>query len=168
VNFSPRLISSPGRSFCQVVAEEEEEIEGNKTYKYSVPKYQKIQAWDKDNKDLKILGRILSSKRDRTESDSIVLEGVTIIKDALSHGHTPSVIVFSREKLLWRLGLEEEDKKKLKSKLYHLPFSNIKMWTDLTTSPGIMAAFSKKDIEAGAVASSPVSLSLVCDNVRRL
>ena len=168
VNFSPRLISSLNiqqqRSFCQVAAEEDEEE--SKSYKFSVPKYQKIQAWDKDNKDLKILGRILSSKRDRTGSDSVVLEGVTIIKEALSHGHVPLVIVFSREKLLWRLGLEEEDKKKLKSKLYHIPFSNIKMWTDLTTSPGIMAAFSKNDIEAGAVASSPVSLSLICDNVR--
>ena len=169
VNFSPRLISSLNiqqpRSFCQV-AEEKEAEEESKTYKYLVPKYQKIQAWDKDNKDIKILGRILSSKRDRTVSDSVVLEGVTIIKEALSYGHVPSVIVFSREKLLWRLGLEEEDKKKLKSKLYHIPFSNIKMWTDLTTSPGIMAAFSKKDIEAGAVASSPLSLSLICDNVR--
>ena len=170
VNFSPRLISSlniqPRRSFCQFVAEKEEDEIESKNYKFPVPKYQKIQAWDKDSKDLKILGRILSSKRDRTESDSVVLEGVTIIKEALSHGHVPSVIVFSREKLLWRLGLEGDGKKKLKSKLYHIPFSNIKMWTDLTTSPGIMAAFSKQDIQAGAVASSPVSLSLICDNVR--
>ena len=164
VKFSPRLISSvtiqPRRSFCQAVAEFEEDEKRN--YKYLVPKYQKIQAWDKDNNNLKILGRILSSKRDRAESDSVVLEGVTMIKEALSHGHVPSVIVFSREKLLWRLELEA----KLKSKLYHIPFNNIKMWTDLTTSPGIMAAFSKHDIQAGAVASSPVSLSLICDNVR--
>ena len=169
VNFSPMLISSqylqPARLYCQV-SEKEEEDEDVKSYKYDVPRYEKVNAWDKDNRNLKILGRILSSKRDRSASDSVVLEGVTMIRDALSHGLVPSVIVFSREKLLWRLGLDEKDKKVYKSKLYHIPFTNIKMWTDLTTSPGIMAAFSKQDIAAAAVATSPVSLTLVCDNVR--
>jgi len=162
LKFSPMLISS---QFVQTSRSSSQAAE-DASYKYEVPRYQKITAWDKENKNLKILGRILSSKRDRALSDSVVLEGVTMIKDALSHGLVPSVIVFSREKLLWKLGLDPEDKKVFKSKLYHIPFTNIKMWTDLTTSPGIMAAFSKAEITAQAVASSPVGLSLVCDNVR--
>ena len=41
-------------------------------YKYDVPRYTKVNAWDKDCKQLKTLGKILSSKRDRSESDSVV------------------------------------------------------------------------------------------------
>ena len=133
-------------------------------YKYDVPRYTKVNAWDKDCKQLKTLGKILSSKRDRTESDSVVLEGVRIIREAISLGHTPSVIVFSREKLLHQLEFGGHSS----TKLYHLPYTNIKMWSDLSTSPGIMAAFSKRELMSGAVASSPVSpaLTLICDNVR--
>ena len=135
-----------------------------KDHKYDVPKYKKIVAWDKENKDLKILGKILSSKRDRNASDSLVLEGVRMIKEAISHGHKPSVVVFSREKLLWQLELTGE----AATKLYHIPYDKIKMWTDLTTSPGVMAAFSKQEVLKGAVARSPVSpgLTLICDNIR--
>ena len=75
----------------------------DRSYKYDVPKYTKVNAWDKDSKELKVLRKILSSKRNRTESDSVVLEGVRMIKEALSLGHTPSVLVFSREKLLHQL-----------------------------------------------------------------
>ena len=49
--------------------------------------------------------------------------------------------VFSREKLLWQLDLPKDTS----SKLYHIPYNNIKMWTDLSTTTGIMAAFSKEE-----------------------
>merc|ERR1719419_942335 len=78
----------------------------------------------------------------------------------MKHGLTPSVIVFSREKLLWQLGLDK--KTASNCKLYHLPYKNIKMWTDLSTSPGVMAAFSKQDIEKNSIAKSPVPLTLIC------
>ena len=136
----------------------------DKDYKYDVPRYTKVNAWDKNSKELKVLGKILSSKRDRTDSDSVVLEGIRLIREAISLGHTPSVIVFSREKLLHQLEFGGHSS----TKLYHLPYTNIKMWSDLSTSPGIMAAFSKSKLVSTAVAASPVSpsLSLICDNVR--
>ena len=132
-------------------------------YKVDVPRYQKINSWDKENSNLKTLGKILSSKRDRVKSDSLVLEGTRMIKDAISHGFYPSVVVFSREKLLSQLDLSKDTA----SKLYHIPYNNIKMWTDLTTSPGIMAAFSREDIVSKVVAQSPLPLTLVCDNIRQ-
>ena len=110
--------------------------------KYDVPRYSKVNAWDKDNLNLKTLGEILSSKRDRVRSNSVVLEGTRMIKDAIGHGFSPSVVVFSREKLLWQLDLPKDTS----SKLYNIPYNNIKMWTDLTTSPGIMAAFSREEM----------------------
>jgi len=143
--------SLPSRMFCE------------QNFKYDVPKYTKINAWDSNNSNLKNLGKILSSKRDRRKSDSIVLEGVRIIKDAIDQGFDPSVIVFSREKLLWQLELP----KKASTKLFHIPYNNIKLWTDLTTSPGIMAAFSKDEITNNVKAQSSLPLTLVCDNIRQ-
>ena len=76
--------------------------------KYDVPRYNKVNAWDRDSMNLKTLGKILSSKRDRVRSDSVVLEGTRMIKDAISLGFSPSVVVFSREKLLWQLDLPKD------------------------------------------------------------
>jgi len=132
-------------------------------HKYDVPRYTKINKWEKENKNLKTLGKILNSKRDRVGSDSLVLEGTRMIKDAISNGFNPSVIVFSREKLLWELELAKDTA----CKLYHIPYSNINMWTDLTTSPGIMAAFSLEEVVNNVVAKSPLPLTLVCDNIRQ-
>eukprot|EP00090_Calanus_glacialis_P043703 TRINITY_DN7742_c0_g1_i3.p1 TRINITY_DN7742_c0_g1~~TRINITY_DN7742_c0_g1_i3.p1 ORF type:complete len:377 (-),score=162.96 TRINITY_DN7742_c0_g1_i3:106-1236(-) len=131
--------------------------------KYDVPRYNKVNAWDRDSMNLKTLGKILSSKRDRVRSDSVVLEGTRMIKDAISLGFSPSVVVFSREKLLWQLDLPKDTS----SKLYHIPYNNIKMWTDLTTTPGIMAAFSKEELVGKVVAKSPLPITLVCDNIRQ-
>jgi len=132
---------------------------------YDIPRYTKINGWDKENSNLKTLGKILSSKRDRLNSDSLVLEGTRIIKDAISHGCSPSVVVFSREKLIWELGLPKDTE----AKLYHIPYNNIKLWTDMTTSPGIMAAFSKEEItEKVKSCQTPcLPLTLVCDNIRQ-
>ena len=145
---SPRLFSSQ--------VEEKEE-------RYDIPRYSKINVWDRDSSNLKTLGKILSSKKDRLSSDSLVLEGTRMIKDAISHGFSPSVLVFSREKAVWQLDLPKDTP----TKLYHIPYNNIRMWTDLTTSPGIMAAFSRQEIVEKVVAKSPLPMTLVCDNIRQ-
>merc|ERR1719452_243229 len=81
----------------------------------------------------------------------------------MGRGLSPSLVVFSREKLLWQLDLPTDTS----TRLYHIPYKNIKMWTDLTTSPGIMAAFSKEEVVNKVVAKSPLPLTLVCDNIRQ-
>jgi len=91
------------------------------------------------------------------------LEGTRIIQDAIHQGFSPSVLVFSREKLVWQLGLP----KKTTTKLYHIPYNNMKLWSDLTTSPGIMAAFSKQEVVENVVSKSPLPITLVCDNIRQ-
>jgi len=128
-----------------------------------VPHYTKIGGWDKSNRELKALGKILTSRQARDNSDTVVLEGIRIIRDALEAGFIPKVVVFSRVKLLHSLQLDKSQKC---TKLYHIPYSNIKMWTDLTTSPGVMAAFSKQEMVEGVVADSPLPFSLICDNIR--
>merc|ERR1719397_1581056 len=104
----------------------------------------------------------MSSKGKRLDGDTLVLEGSRIIRDAVQRGFHPTDIVFSREKLLWELQLPTGSK----ANLFHIPYSNIKLWTDLTTSPGVMAAFSRSEGEGGGAASSPLPLTLLCDNIR--
>lgn len=84
-----------------------------------------------------------------------------LIKDAIERGIDPTVIVFSRVKLLLKLNMLPSSS----TRLYHLPYTNIKLWTDLTTSPGIMAAIPKSSLE-NIVPTSPLPLTLVCDNIR--
>jgi len=140
-----------------------ESEEKENEYAGKVPHYTKINGWEKSSSDLKTLGKILTSRQARENSDTVVLEGTRIIRDAVSAGFVPKVVVFSRLKLLHTLDL---DKTNNSTKLYHVPYQNIQLWTDLSTSPGIMAAFSKQEIMEGVVADSPLPFSLVCDNIR--
>ena len=139
----------------------EEEFEDEDKDKLSVPRYTKVTGWDKDNKDVKRLGKMLSSRRAREGEQVAVLEGVRLIRDAVSRGLVPSTIVFSRVKLLWQLGLPSTPPPDCQ--LYHIPYTNIKLWSDLPTSPGIMAAL---PLPLTVSPSSPLPLTVVCDNIR--
>lgn len=138
----------------------EEESDGQR---YPVPRYTKVAGWDKSNADLRWLGRLLTSKRSRGESEVHVLEGSRLIREAVQLGIIPTVVVFSRVKLLWELGLPSGLPPSCQ--LYHVPYTNIKLWSDLSTSPGVMAAVPKAAVEAVA-AASPLPVTLVCDGVR--
>jgi len=142
------------------VPEVEDEVE-EENFGKKAPHYTKIAGWDRNNQELKVLGKLLSSKRARENSDVQVLEGVRLIRDCIELGIEPTVIVFSRVKLLLELSLPP----KSATRLYHLPYTNIKLWTDLTTSPGIMAAIPKSSLEH-ITATSPLPITLVCDNIR--
>lgn len=147
-----------------VIGDRESNVDGKEEeeqHHHKMPRYTKIAGWDHNNQELKVLGKLLSSKRARENSDVQVLEGVRLIRDAIERGIEPSIMVFSRVKLLQELNLSP----KSETRLYHLPYTNIKLWTDLTTSPGIMAAIPKSSLEHIAP-SSPLPLTLVCDNIR--
>ena len=72
---------------------QEEEQEPSHKYKYDVPAYTKIQAWDKGNRQLRQLGKLMSSKGRRLDGDTLVLEGSRIIRDAVQRGFHPTDIV---------------------------------------------------------------------------
>ena len=88
---------------------------------------------------------------------AIAADGPTVLENV------PDLVdVATLVSLLRDLGLD----KSKETRLYHVPYNNIKMWSDMVTSPGVMAAFSKSEIESGVAASSPLRLTLVCDNIR--
>jgi len=129
---------------------------------FHIPRYTKIYGWDKSNKHLKELGKYLS-KNNKNDSDTLVLEGARLINDALSAGHHPTTFIFSRIKLLQQIATENINNS---CNFYHVPYSNIEMWSDLTTPTGIMAAFSKTQVVEKAVSCDALPLTLICDNIR--
>ena len=47
-----------------------------------------------------------------------------------------------------------------------MPYTNIKLWSDLSTPTGLMAAFSKEKLRQALRPANALRLSLVCDNIR--
>ena len=74
-------------------SQEVEQEESSNKYKYDVPAYTKIQAWDKGNRQLRQLSILMSSKGKRLDGDTLVLEGSRIIRDAVQRGFHPTDIV---------------------------------------------------------------------------
>ena len=77
---SPRIINQNLTTTCVRNTGHKMDTLDEGYLKYDVPKYKKINAWNKENQTLKVLGKILSSKRDRSNSDSVVLEGKNKVK----------------------------------------------------------------------------------------
>ena len=77
---SPRIINQNLTTTCVRNTGHKMDTLDEDYLKYDVPKYKKINAWNKENQTLKVLGKILSSKRDRSNSDSVVLEGKNKVK----------------------------------------------------------------------------------------
>ena len=49
---------------------------------------------------------------------------------------------------------------------FHIPYDNIKLWSDLKTPPGLMAAFDKQQLISSITPFHALPITLVCDNVR--
>lgn len=76
----------------------------------------------------------VKSSRARKASGKILLEGERLIADAMNAGAHAETIFFSDTKLLTTLPL----KKYPSIQLYQVQYGKIQLWSDLTTSPGIM------------------------------
>lgn len=77
----------------------------------------------------------VKSKKEKDKKDLILLEGKRLIKDALDAGCKLEYILFSRMDEVEYL---KSSLPKLAVKLYKMPYREMQLWSDLTTSPGIM------------------------------
>lgn len=75
----------------------------------------------------------IKSKNDRDKKDLILLEGKRLIKDALDAHCKLEYVLFSRLKEVEYL---RQSIPKIGAKLYKMPYREIQMWSNLTTSPG--------------------------------
>lgn len=77
----------------------------------------------------------LKSVRLRDTNDLILLEGKRLIRDALESKCKLHSIIFSRKSLVDYL---KPYLPRTGANIYKIPYKEIQMWSDLTTSPGIM------------------------------
>jgi len=78
----------------------------------------------------------VKSPKARKASNRICLEGERLISDALKAGAKADSIFFSRIELLNNLPLTRENCSS--TKLYQINYNQVQLWSDLTTSPGII------------------------------
>lgn len=74
----------------------------------------------------------IKTKKKREKNRLMLLEGFRLIKDAIQAGVVPRMIFFNRLSEIQSLSFPEE------VKLYKIPYRTIQLWSNLTTSPGII------------------------------
>ncbi|KYM75449.1 RNA methyltransferase-like protein 1 [Atta colombica] len=134
--------------------QKENEIEESTTTK---PKYI---ALDADNKLISSLMVDVKTKKKRGKNRQMLLEGFRLIEDAIQAGIVPKVIFFSRLSDVLPLSLPKE------VKLYKIPYRTIQLWSNLTTSPGIIGIFEIPDVDIKEPAENAIPLTIICDNIR--
>ena len=82
----------------------------------------------------------VKSTRARKISNRIFLEGERVIEDALKAGAVAESIFFSDPKLLKRIPLKHSKN----IELFQVHYDKIQLWSDLTTSPGIIGIYPYK------------------------
>ena len=103
------------------------------------------------------------------DEELIVLEGKRLINEALEIGLAPQIVVSSKIELLKEFPGLSKLPNKSSVELFLVPYQDISRWSDLSTSPGFMFSFKKKDIiekslEPRSTASLP--MTLILDRIR--
>lgn len=80
----------------------------------------------------------VKTKKNREKNGQMLLEGFRLIKDAIQAGVMPKVIFFNRVSDILPLSFPKE------VKLYKIPYRTIQLWSNLTTSPGIIGKITNK------------------------
>jgi len=89
----------------------------------------------------------------------IMLEGRRLIQDALDANIQPKIVFFSRLSdvaLLRNLSG--------RAQVYKVPYNDIKLWSDLVTSPGLIGIFNIPD--QPCVSENPLPVTVICDQIR--
>ncbi|KAF7273139.1 hypothetical protein GWI33_014133 [Rhynchophorus ferrugineus] len=92
----------------------------------------------------------------------MLLEGKTLIKEALQSGCKLKYILFSRSKEVEYL---KPFLPKADTDIFKIPYRELQSWSDLVTAPGIMAIFQIPDLSRFEP-TNPLPITVVCDNIR--
>lgn len=107
----------------------------------------------------------IRSKKQRDKNGKIVIEGRRLIVDAFSAGLEPEIIFFSDKDQLKLIRDEIKSYKNLI--IYKVPRHDLKIWSTLMTTPGILAIFPRPNEEFQVKRQAKVvPLTVVCDNIR--
>lgn len=127
----------------------------------SEPRYVKLGSDDDEFANTMML---LKVKRKRDKLNKVLLEGRRLIGDALKAGVECESIYFTLPENLEGLPLETLREDQIKKVFY----KKMKIWSDLTTSPGIMGVFKKPSMDDITIqrTGKTIPVSVLCDNVR--
>ncbi|XP_044754041.1 rRNA methyltransferase 3, mitochondrial [Coccinella septempunctata] len=114
---------------------------------------------DNDPRVARVLSNLKSAKSLKKQ-ESFLVEGKRLISEALKSGCKLQYILFSRKDDVDEI---KPDLPKLGAQLYKMPYNEMQMWSELTTSPGIMGVFKIPDVGETKY-SLPVNI--ICDNIR--
>ncbi|KAG7187885.1 hypothetical protein KM043_013860 [Ampulex compressa] len=117
---------------------------------------------ENDNRIMHLMTNVKSRKK-RAKSRQIILEGQRMIVEGLKACLVPNVIFFSRISDVEHLELPEE------TQLYKIPYRTIQLWSNVTTSPGLMGIFTIPSVETSKTICSSknaLPMTIICDNVR--
>lgn len=87
---------------------------------------------------------LMRSRKERERRRQILLEGQRLIQDALDAGVKPQSIFFSRKESLEALKIPYNTS----ADIFKLQYKQLQLWSNLTTSPGIVGTVIKCLIEA--------------------
>ncbi|KAM4048299.1 rRNA methyltransferase 3, mitochondrial [Anomaloglossus baeobatrachus] len=126
-------------------------------------KYDRAAAGDKR---LSKVVTIVKSRHFRERHGQVLLEGQRLLVDALDAGAVLQTLFFSRVDQLKTLPAE----KLKKANLIKVKFEDIKIWSDVVKSQGLMGIFGKPDHVKmkfpDIQVQNSLPLSLICDNIR--
>jgi len=113
--------------------------------------------------DIRLGRTILDAKSSNSNTDTILLEGQRLIRDALVLGAQAKSIYFCDPAVLESLPIHL-----LKDfALYKILYRDMKTWSDTTTPAGILGVFQKpQQGEKVSVAETVLPVTLIFDNVR--
>ncbi|XP_033027679.1 rRNA methyltransferase 3, mitochondrial [Lacerta agilis] len=126
-------------------------------------RFEKAQSGDKRLSKVVTLAK---SRSFRERHGKILLEGRRLITDALAAGAVPQTLFFSTIEHLKELPVD-----KLKgASLVKVKYEDLKTWSDVITSQGLIGIFSRPDHAKMAYPEVQrehvLPLSLICDNIR--
>uniref|UniRef100_A0A224Z9E7 Spou rrna methylase family protein n=1 Tax=Rhipicephalus zambeziensis TaxID=60191 RepID=A0A224Z9E7_9ACAR len=127
----------------------------------NVPRYVKLGSNDDEFANTMMQ---LKMKRKREKLNKVLLEGKRLIADALKAGVECESIYFSLPENIEGLPLDTLREDQIKKVFY----KKMKIWSDMTTCPGIMGVFKKPSMDQIEFQRSgdTIPVSVILDNVR--
>ncbi|KAK5645438.1 hypothetical protein RI129_006738 [Pyrocoelia pectoralis] len=104
----------------------------------------------------------VKSRRQQIKKDLALLEGKRLIKEALEAKCSLKSLLFSRKSDIEFL---KPYLPKSGAKLLKMPYNEIQLWSNLTTTPGVMGIFRTPNV-AKYVPIDSLPITVICDNIR--
>lgn len=104
----------------------------------------------------------VKSRKRRNQKHEILVEGRRLIIDAIEAGLKLETLLFSDREEYNSI----ENRLVGESDIYKVPYSDLKMWSGLTTCPGLMGIFSRDLNLLNISEKDSLPLTVICDNIR--